>query len=408
LVHESFLKSKAHIEKAVYKTPYNNVYNKMCSTKKNTLLWWEIYNECVQGYSNIILTYADPLLIIKLLSERGAMVESVFLNIYESRIPHEVYILIDEMLSDLKIDNFAYNVVQNTNFHYSSIYTEVTLANNNVSFPSEPTKDVLTDKIKNNDVQLLYYESGQYDNPIAWSLLLHEIFHVISEKEKLEMLEKELPSVTWISEILNDTYLMHYFGPAYCMSSAFYLSRFPYHEALSHPHYILRLYESLLYLGELEENQELPQPLLERLKETRTFVNTAFLQFKDSHLNKEVTPEMLLQIEEIYKCTKDKIQMQISAKTPTFKDLVIKSEAERKNTKDLKPSEFIEREIFSIKDVMEYYALGMPIAANPRILFNSFISKSFLDSDAQQKVLIFIRESLKKWHVKKAWLNTPS
>jgi len=59
--------------------------------------------------------------------------------------------------------------------------------------------------------------------------------------------------------------------------------------------------------------------------------------------------------------------------------------------------------VLSVGDVVEYFEAGIPVATDPRILFNTFTSPKSQERVHDPRLRIFIVESLKKWHIKNAW-----
>lgn len=184
-------------------------------------------------------------------------------------------------------------------------------------------------------------------------------------------------------------------GPAYATSLASYLYLHPHEEAITHPHFAVRLYTSSKYLQELAKlNESLPQPINEQVLDALEYIDEI------QERNREVIQEVSKDIDRIYELTKRPIQRFITQKTQPFTVLIRNIEQERQNTLKSPIEEFPEAQNFSIADVQGCYKLGIPVAANPRVLFNSFISKEYLGKGVDT---FFIKESLKKWYVREFW-----
>jgi hypothetical protein len=108
-------------------------------------------------------------------------------------------------------------------------------------------------------------------------------------------------------------------------------------------------------------------------------------------------------VEKIYNSVENDVRHVISEKTSPFVDFLLETEKRRQEIFKSTEVDYPEREIPSVSDVIEYFEDGIPIAVEPRILFNSFISQRYQKMSADPALGIFITESLKKWHIKKAW-----
>jgi len=397
-VFASYDRIAQHLEEAEFKIAYSRTLERLNNARELYVKWLDLYKEYAKGYSQELLKLTS-IPVIRMLSFNGVVLEERFSRIRDSKIPSEVYLLIDDMFSNLDHPYVNFIIVQGDLFEKSSIYDEVKKATTSLSSPgAEQTRsaiDVIKTTIRTGDMLLLNYERSQYDNPFSWPLLLHEGFHHIYHDEQLDRLEKECPDVPWVQEALIDVYLMHFFGPAYAASTAIYLMRFPHIDALSYPHFIARLFSSLLYLTNLVDgNAKLPVGFKEHVTQTFKYVEKVWDQYRrqEGVVQKEV--------EDIYNAVEDNLRKTISSKTSTFSDLLLKSQDDRLKAFKMPDEEYVAREVMSVEDVLEFYGKGIPIAANPRILFNSFIASRFL---VQGINLNFVRESLKKWYMKKIW-----
>lgn len=397
-VFESYSRINQHLQDAEFRIAYNRTYERLHGAKSLFLKWLDLYRQYAKGYSQELLKLTS-VPVIRMLSICGVVLEEKFLDIFDSKIPSEAYILIDDMFWRLGHEDLLYVVVQGGSFEQSTIYSEVEKATLGLSPPGPETTrsviDVIKADMRTKDTSLLYYERGQYDNPLAWPLLLHEGFHRIYYDERLDQLEDVGTEVSWLQEALIDMYLMHFFGPAYAASSAIYLMRFPHLEAISHPHFIARLYSSLLYLTQLMNNEkEFPARFKEHLTQTFNYVKNVWDQYKNQ------ASAVQKSVEEIYNKIEGRLVSMISSKTRTFSELLLTAEQTRLRRFNLPPEDYLDKELFSVEDVLDFYEKGLPIAVDPRIFFNSFISGKFLQEGISKN---FVIESLKKWHIKKTW-----
>lgn len=398
-VHSSFSRIRALISEREFQVPYLFVDETIDEVRSLFNDWLDIYVEYNKGYSQMVLRYVD-LPVRKLLSSYGVNLWGKFEDIFSAKIPPEVYIFLRNTLSNLDHPYASFVFAEGDSFEQTTIHQEVVKALDGLSVPgSEKASSaiqVLKTGIRKKDICVLYYESGQYNNPFTWPLLLHEILHFVYDREGLNQLEDHCPTVPWVQETIIDTYAMLFFGPAFAASSAIYLERFPHPKALSHPDFISRVFLSLLYLETLsEDSKELPITLAKQVDEIFHYVETVWKKYKAK------SREIQENVEKIFSATKSRMMESLSRKTKPFIDFVISENEERSKAFDVSPEDYIEKEVLSIDDVQEHYKHGIPVAASPRILFNSFISKRFLEEE--KTVNKFITLSLKRWYLKSQW-----
>lgn len=397
-VFSGFTRVKKHIDERKLQVPFAFVTESMDRVRKLFLDWLDIYVAYSKGYSSMLLALANEAL-IRTLSLYGIVLEKKFEEIVSAKIPPEVYILVSDMFNNLGNPNAFFVLAEGASFEETTIYQEVEKATNKLSIPdlnnSSSHIRFLKNNIRQGDAGVLYYESGQYDNPLAWPLLLHEGLHFIYDNQGLNVFEEHFKGLSWIQEVIIDTYAMLYFGPAFAVSSAVYLERFPHPQALSHPSFISRLYASLLYLTHLMEvSEKLPLSLQAQVKEAFQYVKMVW----DKHKTK--LHESQESIGKIYDEIENPLVKHISKRATSFQDFIRSQEEKRTKSFGLSPEDYVEKTVFSIEDVKEYYKHGIPIAADPRILFNSFISKQFFEEGV---IKTFITQSLRKWYLQNAW-----
>lgn len=399
-VFDSYSRIERHMKEVVIQAPYASTVKRLERARELFLKWLDIYKEYARGYSQELLTRTS-IPVIRMLSFYGVVFEDKFSEVFEAKIPWEAYILLNDLFDEFDHGDLFYTLAEGDFFEQTSIYNEVLRALMELSPPgAESTRsriDVMKADIRTKDTLLIYYERGQYDNPLAWPLLLHEGFHPIYSIERLGRLERDCPDVPWREETLVDIFMTNFFGPAYAVSSAAYLQRFPYLEAITHPDFCARLYVSLLYLTKLMNvNDQLPRPLNKHIVEAFEYVRGVWDQFR------HYAPEVQDLAERIYNSTEQSVKRVISEKTQSFLDLLLNTGKERRRVAGSAGLDYSEKEVLSVSDILEYYEYGIPVVANPRILFNSFISKPYLEKGLSTT---FITQSLKKWHIKKTWFK---
>ena len=402
-VFRAYDASEKSIRETVPNVPYTFANNSLLKTSSLFIKWLEVYREFAKGYSKELLT-RTTYYILRWLSSSGDTCERKFREIVDAKIPPEAYILLSEFFDKLGHGSIAFVLAEGSHFEQTSIYSQLSETLRSLSYPrplSGSSKIDMTIKdVQSRDVFVFYYERGQSDNVLAWPLLLHEGFHPIYVNEKLHRVARNCPDVPWLDEALIDIYITNFFGPAYAMSLATYLQRFPYEVSISHPSFSSRIFIALQYLTILQSESRLPQQVGSHVSKVFHYLKDIWDQHKA--INAKDVQET---VETIYNSAEGDIRRVISEKTKPFVDFLLEIERKRKEVLDSTDVDYPEREILSISDVVEYFEHGIPIAADPRILFNSFMSEAYQKMATEPALNIFITESLKKWHVKNAWLR---
>lgn len=397
-VFKAYSRIREHVKKQPTQVAYKFVTHRLQRARNLFQRWLDVYDLYAQGYQKDILSWSAQFEIWHL-SVCGNVIEETLADVFEAKIPKEVYILLNHVLTELNHGSDFYVLVDGDTFKQKSIYDVIYGRSLKNLSPPRPIKsseiDAVLNPIKERDAIIFYYDRSEYDNALSWPLLIHECLHWFYRMEKINSLEAMGPKVTWIEEALIDIYVTEFFGPAYATSLASYLYLHPHEEAVTHPHFAVRLYTSSKYLHELTElKQSLPPPINTQVVEALEYIKEV------QERNREVIEEVSKDIDRIYELTKRPIQKLIAEKTQPFTVLIRNIEQERKNTMKLPVEEFPEGQIFSIDDVQRYYRRGIPVAANPRVLFNSFISNEYLRKGVNT---LFVKESLKKWYVRESW-----
>lgn len=397
-IFKTYSRIREHVKKQPTNVAYRFVTYRLQTAQNLFQRWLDVYELYAKGYQKEILSWSTQFEIWHL-SVCGNVIEEALPSVFEVKIPKEVYILLNHVLTQLNHGSDFYVLVDGDAFKQKSFYDVIYGRSLKNLSPPRPIKskeivDVLS-PIKEKNTIIFYYDRSEYDNALSWPLLIHECLHWFYRMEKINTLEAMCPKVTWIEEALIDIYVTEFFGPAYATSLASYLYLHPHEEAMTHPHFAVRLYTSSKYLHELGELKErLPAPINTQVVEALEYIE----EVQDR--NREVIEEVSKDIDRIYELTKRPIQRLIAKKTQPFTALIRNIEQERQNTIKLPVEEFPESQIFSIDDVQRYHKLGVPVSANPRVLFNSFISKEHLRKGVDT---LFVKESLKKWYVREFW-----
>ena len=399
VIFETLKRTSVHVKEQITTAPYRLVTARLERACELYGAWIEIYKLFAEGYRKEIMTWSKPYAILSLSMADNALEERL-IDVFQAKIPAEVYILLDSILGELGRSNEFYVVAEGDCFEQRSIYEEMyshSLKHLHVPRPTKESKrlDQLFRFILQKDSAILYYERGQYDNALSWPLLIHETLHCIYMSEGLDSLEEKVSDrPTWINEVLIDMYITNLLGPAYATSLASYLYRYPHEETLSHPHFIVRLYACSKYLTDLTKVSNLPPPIDKEIYEALEYIEQVQRRHED------VLKEVQSEVNQIYDRTRDEIVRKISRKAKPFTSFIQDLERERERVSHVSPKTYPEKQVFSINDVQLYYKRGIPVAAHPKVLFNSFISKQYLNEGVDA---LFVKESLKKWHVRRTW-----
>jgi len=397
-IFQKYSKTRDHVDKQSTDSSYKFVSERLQRVQSLCNKWLDVYELYAKGYSIEILSYSKPESIWHL-SICSKVIEETLYNVFEAKIPKEAYILLHHIFTELKHGYEFYVLVESDTFKQGSIYEEIrnrSLKNLTVPRPIKPTQiKAALDAIKERDALIIYYEHGQYDNALTWPLLIHECFHWLYQSEQIHQLEDACPKVPWICETLIDIYVTEFFGPAYATSLASYLMLHPHEEAPTYPHFAVRLYTASKYLHDLLKlKKSLPSSINTQIDNALKYIE----EVQNHH--SEVIEAVSKDIDRIYELTKRPIQELIAQKTRPFTSLIQDVIREHQNSTKLSAEEFLERQVFSIDDVKKYYEQGIPVAANPRILFNSFISDKYLREGIDP---LYMKESLKKWYIREFW-----
>lgn len=144
----------------------------------------------------------------------------------------------------------------------------------------------------------------------------------------------------------------------------------------------------------MSKSKSLPSPMDTEIYEAVKYVEEIQNQYE------EELEGIKDQLDQIYTQTRTSILALISTKTKPFLSFVEEMAQKKKNTKTLSPREYPLKEILLMADVQQYYELGIPIAAHPKVLFNSFISKKYLQRGVNT---LFVQEALKRYYVRLKW-----
>jgi len=392
------------VRKTLPNTPYAFVNGTLERTNSLLLRWLSVYREFAKGYSQELLTRTSYY-VIRWLSSAGDIVEKKLREIFDAKMPLEAYILLKDFCTNIGYADINFVLAEGSYFEQSSVYSELSETLSSLSSPRSATASsriqFILKEIQKKDIFIVYYERGQFNNVLCWPLLLHEVFHPIYDMENLHRLSKNCPPVSWLNEALIDLYITNFFGPAYAISLASYIQRFPSEVSISHPSFSSRIFIALRYLTKLQNESQLPAPISSQLSDVFLYLQNIW----DKHrtINAKDVQDS---VETIFDNTEEDIKRIIAEKKTTpFVDFLLETEKKRKKAFKSTDADFIEKETPSISDVVEYFRHGIPIAADPRILFNAFMSRAYQEMAIRPALNIFITESLKKWHIKNAWLK---
>ena len=401
VVFDNFVRSETHIKEVSLDIPYRFQLRSLERVKELFLRWLDVYKAYANGYRNELLTKTSRY-VIRMLSSFTDTLEGKVREVFEARIPNEAYILVNDLFEQLGPRPITFVLAEGTLFEQTSIFRQLseTIDKMSAPRPAQGTAniDINMRDIQSRDVPVLYYEQGQYDNVLAWPLLLHEAFHYLYTYERLDRLAKDCPKVSWLEEALIDMYIVNYFGPAYALSLATYLQRFPHEKTVSHPSFVARIFIALQYLVKVKKENKLPSPVSYHTSDVFEYLKKVWSQQKEAD-----TAQVQEQVETVYNAAEQRVIDVISEKAQPFSKFLTTNEEQRKTMHARGGFEYVENQVLSVGDVLEYFEAGIPVAADPRILFNTFTSRKSQEMIHDPRLRTFIVESLKKWHIKNAW-----
>lgn len=391
-----------HIKTAQFDAPYEFEREYLEQSKQCFLKWLEIYRMYTNGYRQEILSRTLRY-VIRMLSSFTSSLENQVRDVFEARIPSEAYLFVNsflEVFSTRTAPSFVLS--ENKEFKQTSVsdLLKNELANVTLPRPSRgmASLDVLMGDLRNNDILVICYDEGQFDSVFSWPLLLHEAFHYFHTNYEFERIAKLCPSVSWLEEALIDMYIVNYFGPAYALSLATYLQKYPHEKTVSHPSFVSRIFIALKYLNKMQEEKKLPLPTCSHIVDVYNYLSNVWNEHKEAD-----SQEVLEQVGQVYDAAQDGVKELIRKKTEPFAEFLLKNQNARDESFKISGYKFSEEQVLSISDVMEYFDSGIPAAADPRIIYNSFISKNRQDMINDRKTCFFIKESIKKWYLKDRW-----
>lgn len=406
VVRQDLARIETHIKEMPPNTPYRFQSQSFEIAKELFLKWLDVYKVYAAGYSRELLP-RTTVYTVRMLSSLSDSLERRAREVFEARIKSEAYILVDEFFKQLGQRPTTFVLAEGSLFKQSSVFEQLTEDMNKMSVP-RPVRvagqvDIAMRYIENHDILVIYYERGQYDNVLSWPLLLHEAFHHVYISERLDRLAKKCPKVSWLEEALIDMYLTNYFGPAYALSLAICLQRLPHEKTITHPSFVARIFIALQYLTRMKKENKLPIPVGQHIGDVFEYLEKIWSQHKGID-----TTESQEKVEAIYDNAEDGVINVISEKTQPFSEFLKRNQEERRIAHERGGFEYVERQVLSVSDVAEYFEAGIPVAADPRILYNAFISHKSQEMFQDPPLRTFILESLKKWHLKNAWLKSTS
>jgi len=393
-----------HIKGVLLDVPYDVKRESLERAKELFLKWLDVYKTYTNGYRQELLARTQRHT-IRMLSSFANDLDNQVRDVFEARIASEAYLLVNNLFKSFsRVSRPSFVLAEDREFKQTSIATLLNDKLKNLTVPrpviGSANVDVTIRDVQNKDIIVICYDQGQFDNVFSWPLLLHEAFHYLYANERLDRLAKDCPKVSWLEEALIDMYIINYFGPAYALSLATYLQRFPHEKTISHPSFTSRIFIALQYLKKTQEAKKLPLPVSNHIADVFDYLKRIW----DQH--KEADPlEVQEQVAKIYDSAEKDVKEIISEKAQPFAEFLSQNEKKRQEVFQKGGFEYIENQVLSVSDVADYFRAGIPTAADPRIVFNSFISRQSQEMINDPKAHIFVKESLKKWHLKNAWVE---
>ncbi len=380
-IAQSYAKLRQHVKDYplnAEQLAYRGVKSRIGAVRDLYLKWIDVYEEYRRGFEKEGLTRSlYP--VAWMLSSFGLGLEENFFEVVRSRMPVEVYLLIEDCYD--KFDcRTKFALAEGRGFESHTVYWEISKELEKLAFPKPVGTQANTHltEIKDDDYTKIYYESGMYDSPLTWPLLLHEVFHDIYDQEKLQTQLKVPPTETWMREVIIDLYAAMFIGPVYAVSLAKYHERFPGGGGISHPHQGPRLFALLEFLREMVDQKSTFPGVLQ------TIISQSFA-ITDGIWSSYKTEKRDLQdrVSRVYEEIKAPASKFLESKhLQTFSEFAMKVS---------KGSEI------GFPEVAMLLESGIPAAVDPRILFNALLLR---EQDPHPRYVV---ESLKKWYLSRVW-----
>lgn len=393
---------ESHVKSTQIDVPYKGEQESLERAKELFFKWLKIYRMYTKGYQQE-LGMSDKIrrFAVRMLSTFTTELESQVGNVFEAKIPSAAYLFVHDFFRPYKESPQHFVLSEYSDFKQTTFAELITEKLKGMTVPplrNSTNINMAIDEIKSHDIQVIRYDRAQFDNVLSFPLLLHEAFHCLYEIVGLNGLEQDYPGIDWLREALIDIYVVNYFGPAYALSLATYLQKYPHGKTISHLSFISRIFIALQYLEKTQEERKLPPPIDQHVKDVREYLKSVWDQHKT-----EDPREVQEQVAKIYKDTEGRVKKLMSTYVSPFAEFLAENERKRLDAFEKGGFDFVENQTLSISDVTEYFQAGIPAAADPRVIFNSFVSRKSQNMIRDPKIRIFIIESLKKWHLKNAW-----
>jgi hypothetical protein len=342
----------------------------------------DVYEEYRRGFEKEKLTVAlYP--VARFLSSLGYGLENNFFEVVHSRIPIEVYFLVDFFYDSFQCQS-KFVLAEGRIFETDTVHDEISAELKRLPAP-EPhgtqAKTLLT-SIQSNNYTKISYESIMFDSALTWPLLLHEVFHDVYERNKLDDAHRSLITEDWVREVIIDLYSAMFLGPVYAVSLAKYHERFPSGGSLSHPGQSSRLYGLLQLLGNLVDGKaDFPETVQQISARSFKIVNDIWLRYRKEK------QEVQDRVQDIYEKVKQ-------------------SATDFHHKKNLKPFVEVARlggvngQGEGFDAVARYLNAGIPAAVDPRVLFNALVIRE--DNVGYN----YVSESIKKWYLSEKWARS--
>ncbi len=381
-VSQSFEKLSQHIGDFVLSSDivaYHAVKRRIEDVRQLYLAWIKVYQEYRRGFEKEGLTRSlYP--VRRLLSSLGLWVEESFFEVVRFRLPVELYLLLEEYCQRFELSSH-FVLAEGRGFESHSVYYEISeeLEKLTAPRPVGTQADTFLTSIKEHDYNKMYYESGTFDSPLTWPLLLHELFHSVYDKEKLARL-KLSSNATWLPEVVVDLYAATFFGPVYAVSLARYHERFPGGGGVSHPHQGPRLFALLKYLGDMMKQKDVFPNAVQGIISTAFDITSGiWTQYSRERMESQD------QVSSVYSEIKEPCLQLFQSKGIEAFETSARNDA---------------RAGITFAETIRYFELGIPVSSDPRMLFNALLVSKI------EPRPIYVTESLKKWYLSTLWYKS--
>lgn len=366
---------------------YHLVVKQINKTKEFYVSWLDLYQEYEKSLNRFRPKLEQDTINTRTESASISVdnCESEFKEIILARIPTENYLFVSWFLRIFRKEPYFVLHENRTRFQNIDLIkqAETDFTKLPASRQADTNINFLKNKLKQNPIRKISYNSTVHNSPQPWLMLLHETMHEIYDTENIHLLNPK-PTSTATMELLLDLMVCYTFGPAYAVALANYHRRYPGGSGQSHPKEAVRLYTMLKYV------ETLPNPIAGKSnqKYAAKIANCkALLSGLWSQQRDNVLPEELNTVNDTFGSLEQNIRNYLKTNDiPAFDEFLADYELASKDSIADPP----------LDRILSWIEKEIPVAADPRIFFNAIL-------DVEQVNPMLVTESLKRWTMQSKW-----